>query len=122
MRQYISSIIGTLAVLMAVNAHANPQQSNRTPLLVNDEVKVWKTVIYPSKEQILTMHRHEHNRVVIALDSGKLKITDNKGKVHYLELQKDQAYFLTKDIPGELHTDENMSQHPINVVVIELNK
>lgn len=122
MRQYISSIIGTLAVLMAVNAHANPQQSNRTPLLANDEVKVWKTVIYPSKEQILTMHRHEHNRVVIALDSGKLKITDNKGKVHYLELQKDQAYFLTKDIPGELHTDENMSQHPINVVVIELNK
>lgn len=122
MPQYLSKILCTLSLLIAVNANADSQQSNRMPLLANDEVKVWKTVIYPSKEQILTMHRHEHNRVVVALDSGKLKITDNKGKVHYLELQKHQAYFLTKDVPGELHTDENVSPQPIKVVVIELNK
>lgn len=122
MRQYISGIFCACLMAVNVNANANTQQSNRTPLLANDEVKVWKTVIYPSKEQVLVMHRHEHNRVVIALDSGKLKITNNKSKVHYLELKKNQAYFLTKDVPGELHTDENVSPQPIKVIVIELNK
>ena len=30
------------------------------------------------------------------------------------------SYYLTKDAPKEFHTDENMSHHPVEVVVIEL--
>lgn len=66
------------------------------------------------------MHRHEYNRVVVAFDNGTLKITNDKGNVHYLRLEKEKAYYLTKDVLGELHVDKNISQHPIKVLVIEL--
>jgi beta-alanine degradation protein BauB len=122
MRHFNMIILGVVCFLITETSMANNQQSTRVPLLSNNEVKVWKTIIYPNKNQMLSMHRHEHNRVVVALDSGKLKIKNNKGKVHYLKLEQDKAYYLTKDIPGELHTDENVSGHPIKVVVIELNK
>lgn len=68
------------------------------------------------------MHRHDHDRVVVALTDGLLKIKNNKGGVHYFKLKKDTAYFFTKNPVDELHTDENMSQHPIKVMVIELIK
>jgi len=66
------------------------------------------------------MHRHEHDRVVVAFSDGLLKITNDKGKVHYLKLEKDKGYYLARDVPGELHSDENMSLRPIKVLVIEL--
>lgn len=122
MRRYITLILCLFSCLTTLNCNAKITQSTRIPLFENKEVNVWRTVIYPNKDQILKMHRHEHNRVVVALDSGKLKVTDNKGQVHYLELEKDKAYYLTKDAPNELHTDENVGHHPIKVVVIELNK
>ncbi|MDR3501079.1 MAG: hypothetical protein P4L79_00675 [Legionella sp.] len=110
----------TVLIFMLISYLAHANSTQRIPMLANDKVQVWKTLIYPNKEQILAMHRHEHNRVVVALDSGKLKVTNNKGEVHYLELEKDQAYYLHKDVPGELHTDENVSDHPIKVIVVEL--
>lgn len=116
---YLKPALLLSCYLLMTNAQA---QTQRIPLLNNEEVRVWKTIIYPNKEQILTPHRHDHNRVLIALDDGKLKITNNKGNSHYLVLKKEQAYYLAKDVPGELHTDENLSQHPIKVMVIELNK
>lgn len=121
MNQYIALV---LSLFLSITAFAKDTnlQTGRIPLLANQEVNVWKTIIYPKKEQILKMHRHDSNRIVVALDSGKLKITNNQGKVHYLELKKDEAYYLSKDIPGELHTDENISQHPIKVIVIELRQ
>lgn len=119
MDKYLQRILWITSLFLTSNTFA---ETHRTPLLSNEEVRIWKTVIYPNKNQTLAMHRHEHNRVVVALDNGKLKIKDNTGKVHYLELKKNQAYYLTKDVPGALHTDENVSKKPIEVVVIELNK
>jgi hypothetical protein len=94
--------------------------THRTPQFENAQVDVWKTVIYPSSHQRLQMHRHDNNRVLIAFDNGTLKITNDKGAVHYLKLEKNKAYYLTKETPGELHNDENISKHPIAVMVIEL--
>ncbi|WP_454782939.1 hypothetical protein [Legionella sp. WA2022007384] len=122
MRQYIIFILSTLAFLTSMDSYAEDQKTVRTPQLSNKEVSVWTTVIYPNKKHSLKMHRHEHNRVIVALDNGLLKVVNNKGKEHFLKLEKDKAYYLSKDVPGELHTDENMSNHPIKVVVIELNK
>lgn len=122
MRKYIIFILSILAFLTSINSYAEEQKTVRIPQLSNKEVSVWTTVIYPNKKQILKMHRHEHNRVIVALDNGLLKVVNNKGKEHFLKLEKDKAYYLSKDVPGELHTDENMSNHPIKVVVIELNK
>jgi beta-alanine degradation protein BauB len=100
---------------------AEPSLTQRIPLLSNEKVTVWKTIVYPNKNQTLKMHRHEHDRVVVALTDGTFKITNDKGKTHYLKLEKDKAYFLTKDIPGEFHQDENMTNHPIRVIVVELS-
>lgn len=68
------------------------------------------------------MHRHDYDRVIVALSNGLLKITNDKGKTHYLKLEKNKAYYLTKDPLHELHKDENMTKHPITVMVIELKR
>lgn len=120
MRNYIIMMLCVLAFFAAINSHADSKKTKRIPLFSNEEVNVWKTIIYPSKRQELKMHRHEYNRVAYTFDNGTLKITSDKGNVHYLKLEKDKAYYLTKDAPGELHVDENVSQHPIKVLVIEL--
>lgn len=115
-------IISALAALISHGAAASSAATHRTPQFSNDRVTAWETVIYPSQHQVLSMHRHEHDRVVVAFNDGILKITNDKDQTHYLSLKKDKAVYLTKDVPNELHSDENMSNHPIKVLVIELNK
>lgn len=102
--------------------YAEAAVTKRIPQFSNEKVTVWKSIIYPSKQQILKMHRHEHDRVLVSFDDGVLKVTNNKGEVHYLKLAKEKAYYLKKDIPGEVHTDENIGKHPIRVIVMELKK
>ena len=102
-------------------AHASKAVTTRIPAFSNHKVSVWETIIYPSAHQALKMHRHDHDRVVVALDNGVIKVTNKKGKTHLLKLSKNKAYYLPKDIPGELHNDQNMSAHPIRLFVIQLN-
>ena len=103
-------------------SHAAPALTTRIPQFSNAQVDVWKTIIYPTAGHALKMHRHEHDRVLVALESGTLKITNDNGKVHMLKLQKNKAYYLSRDIPNELHMDENITSHPIKVLVVELKK
>jgi beta-alanine degradation protein BauB len=112
------AIITFIFLMMALNAFAQ-SQTKRIPQFSNAEVNVWQTIIYPQHTQMLKMHRHQYNRIVVAFTDGTLKIVDNKNKVQYLKLQKKHAYYLTKDA---LHIDENMSSQPIKVLVIELKK
>lgn len=118
-----SLVMGSVfCMTMLSNVHADSQQTRRISQFSNESVRVWKTVIYPTKAHVLKMHRHDSDRVIVALDSGTLKITNDKKETHYLKLEKNKAYFLAKDKPYELHSDENMSHHPIKVMVIELNE
>lgn len=103
-------------------SHLYAQSTTRVPQFSNEKTNVWKTVIYPTSKQGLTMHRHDYNRVIVALSNGVLKITNDKGKIHYLKLEKNKAYYLTKDPLHELHKDENLTHYPITVMVIELKK
>jgi len=119
MRKILS---GMLLLGVTQFSHANEPTTTRIPHFANENVTVWETIIYPGKKQVLKMHRHENNRVLIAFDDGELKITNDKGQTHYLKLEKDKAYYLTKDIPGELHNDENTTDHPIKVMIIELKE
>lgn len=119
--QYRSIILAVFSFfLLGSISNATTSMTTRTPQFSNDKVSAWETVIYPGANQILKMHRHEHDRVVVAFSDGLLKITNDKGKVHYFKLEKNKAYFLTKDVPNELHKDQNMSSHPIKVLVVEL--
>ncbi len=119
-----STLICTLLLSFPIvnKCFSGSAETKRIPQFTNDAVTVWKTIIYPSKNQILKMHRHDHDRVVVALDDGLLKVTNDKSHEHLLRFEKNKAYYLTKDIPNELHKDENLTNHAIRVLVIELNK
>jgi hypothetical protein len=114
--------IKIMLILLALGSgvQAHTPTTKRDVQFSNQQVAVWRTIIYPASHQVLPMHRHDHNRVLVALTDGVLKITNDKGKVHYLSLKKDHAYYLTKDAPNEVHMDENVAHHPIKVMVIEL--
>lgn len=112
----------TSSVLFAIIVQPIYASTHRITQFSNDHVSVWKTIIYPSSNDSLEMHRHDHDRVVVALTDGLLKVTNDKGQVHYVKLVKDKAYYLTKNIPNELHSDQNVSSHPVKVMVIELKK
>ena len=111
---------GLILVSFSTLCLAYSGKTSRTEQLENSKVSVWKTVIYPSKQQTLSMHRHERDRVVVALTDGTLKIKNDKGNIHYFRLKKDHSYYLQKDVPNELHSDQNISGHPVKVIVIEL--
>ena len=96
------------------------KEAIRIPQLKNQQVAVWKTVIYPTKQSILKMHRHDKDRVIVALTDGILKVTNQAGQSHLMKLRKGQAYYFAKDPKNEQHTDLNISNNTIKVMVIEI--
>lgn len=122
MNKYWIAVFSFISLALTANVQAQVQATKRVEQFSNTQVNVWKTIIYPSAKKTLAMHRHENNRVLVALTDGLLKITNNHGKVHYLKLEKDKAYYLTKDVPNELHNDENVTDHTIKVIVVELKQ
>jgi len=83
----------------------------------NDKVKVWKTTIPPNDK--LKMHRHDHARVIVGLQGGKLEKIEETGEKSDLIFETGKAYWLEKDPVGELHGDINVSSKPVEVMVIE---
>lgn len=113
------SLIVILASGVAVLAQ-QATQTRREPQFENEDVKVWKSIIYPN--QPLTLHRHEHPRALIALAGGTMKIVKESGESHTLNWETGKAYWLTADPPGERHADVNEGKAPIEVIVVELQK
>jgi len=95
-----------------------PRTTVRTPQFDNESVRVWKTLIAPG--QPLTMHRHEHGRVIVALSSGTLRIVKESGESKTVTWEKGNAYWLPADPPGEKHGDLNDGPDPIEVMVVEM--
>lgn len=121
MQKCLNLFILSLVLFVTTLSYGQSPKTNRVTEFSNEKVNVWETTIYPGSSQTLKMHRHEHNRVLVAFDDGVLKIKNDKGKVHYLNLKKNKPYYLKKDVLGELHSDENTTNHAIKVLVIELN-
>ena len=88
------------------------------PQFENADVTVWKTILAPHER--LGMHRHEHGRVVVALEGGKLTLPQDDGGSRELVLETGKAYWLDADPPGKLHGDDNDSSHPLELMVIEM--
>ena len=109
------------ASLSLAAAVVNPQQGNQTqryPQFENTEVKVWKSVVMPNTP--LALHRHEHGRVIIALAGGTMKIVESGGRQEMHEWETGKAYWLPRNAPGEMHSDVNAGDKPIEVMVVEL--
>jgi quercetin dioxygenase-like cupin family protein len=93
--------------------------SRREAQFENSQVSVWKSVIMP--KQPLTLHRHDHGRVLVALTDGQLKVVDKNGKVlDTFNLKAGKAMWLGVDPPGQMHADVNDGPRPVEVIVVQL--
>ena len=95
-------------------------QTQRIPQFENEDVKVWKSVVVPNAP--LTMHRHEHGRVIIALRGGTMKIVEQGGSSEPHVWETGKAYWLPANAPKTMHADMNAGDQPIEVMVVEMKK
>ena len=94
-----------------------PTATHRTPQFENDHVKVWRTLILPN--QPLSPHRHEHGRVINALKGGTISIAEVDGTSETQVWETGKAYWLPANPPGTMHSDVNLGDEPIEVMVVE---
>ena len=107
----------------AVGTYLLAQQAlvtQRFPQFENDDVKVWKSVIYPGAP--MNPHRHEHKRVLIPIEGGTINLVQTDGKVETQQWETGKAYWFTKTPPNTMHSDVNPGTKPIVVMVVELKK
>ena len=113
--------LAIIAILLAVSAgqsldHSSPTQ--RVPQFENSHVKVWKSTIVPNAP--LPLHRHDHGRVIIALQGATMKIEDQSGTSETHVWETGKAYWLPANPPNTMHRDVNMGDRPIEVMVVEV--
>ena len=118
--RHVVMMILVLAAVGVVRSQNGVTQTQRFPQFENENVKVWKSVVMPNAP--LTMHRHEHPRVIIALNGGTMKIVDSQGKSEEHVWETGKAYWLPMNPPGTMHADVNAGDKPIEVMVVELEK
>lgn len=116
----ISFVLGVLLGTGIVRSQQSAAGTQRIVQFENDDVKVWKSVVVPNAP--LTMHRHEHGRVIIALKGGTMKIVEQSGGSEAHVWNTGQAYWLPANAPGTTHADVNAGDQPIEVMVVELKK
>lgn len=109
------ALLGGAFVLLAQQA-----TSQRIPQFENEEVKVWKSVVLP--HQPLTLHRHDHPRVVVALTGGTMSFVDSGGAKEEHIWEAGKAYWLPAMPPGAMHSDVNVGDKPLEVMLIELER
>jgi hypothetical protein len=108
-----------LALFAAIRSQTQTQ-TQRFQLIQNDDVKVWRSLVLPNSP--LTMHRHDHPRVIIPLQGGTMNIVDQSGAKEAHVWEKGKAYWLPANPPNTMHADVNAGDKPIEVVVVELQK
>ena len=74
------------------SAAQSAAQTQRVPQFENEDVKVWRSLVLPN--QPLTMHRHDHPRVIIALKGGTMKIVEQDGASETHVWETGKAYWL----------------------------
>ena len=116
----ISFVLGVLLGAGIVRSQQNAAGTQRIVQFENDDVKVWESVVVPNAP--LTMHRHEHGRVIIALKGGTMKIVEQSGGSEAHVWNTGKAYWLPANAPGTTHADVNAGDQPIEVMVVELKK
>ena len=109
-----------LAAAGVIHSQQSLSQTQRFPQFENDDVKVWRSVVLPN--QPLTMHRHDHPRVIIALSGGTMKIVTENGPTETHAWETGKAYWLPANPPNTRHADVNAGEKPIEVMVVELEK
>jgi beta-alanine degradation protein BauB len=119
--KYILVAIVTMAATITVlRSQEAPAKTQRIPQFENEDVKVWKSIVMPNAP--LTMHHHDHPRVIIALSGGTMKLVDSTGTSETHVWDTGKAYWLPANPPNTTHADVNTGDKPIEVMVVELEK
>jgi beta-alanine degradation protein BauB len=122
MNRIVTHTILVVAMLLvpfsAICLEGTDMQTQRFPQFENEDVKVWKSVIMPDAP--LAMHRHEHPRVIVALQGGTMKIVEQNGPTEEHIWKTGKAYWLPANQPNTVHADVNAGTKPIEVIVVEL--
>lgn len=114
-------VVGVLILFGAlgvVRSQQSASQTQRFPQFENDDVRVWKSVVMPNVP--LTLHRHDHPRVIIALSGGTMNIVEQGGATEKHVWETGKAYWLPANPPNTMHADVNAGDKPIEVMVVEL--
>jgi len=115
------SVFVTAMLLIPVgsmHSEGTDMQTQRFPQFENEDVKVWKSVIAPDAP--LAMHRHDHPRVIIALQGGTMKVVEQNGPTEEHVWETGKAYWLPANPPNTVHADVNAGDKAIEVMVVEL--
>ena len=110
-----------LFLLLAAFTQGSPDpgsDTERIPQFENEHVKVWRSVISPNAP--LPLHRHEHGRVIVALQGGIMKIEEQTGASETQVWETGKAYWLPANPPNTMHRDINAGDRPIEVMVVEI--
>ena len=116
---FVTLFFITYSMLFSQSSSA-PVSAQRTPQFENENVAVWKTVVPPNAP--LTMHTHQHPRVVIALTGGTMKVVYEDGTSEMHNWETGKAYWLPTSEGLKRHADVNTGSKPIEVMVVELKK
>lgn len=110
--------VGFTAGVVVVRSQESAVQTRRFPQFQNDSVHVWRSLVLPNAP--LTMHRHEHGRVIIPLQGGTMNIVQQSGPTETHVWEAGKAYWLPANTPGTMHADVNAGTKPIEVMVVEV--
>lgn len=114
----LSFALATLPLALAASSSSPAPETRRVPQLENAHVKVWKSVILP--HQPLPPHHHDHGRVIVAIQGGTMKIAETSGASDTQVWETGKAYWLSANAPGTMHSDVNIGDKPIEVMVVEV--
>lgn len=111
-------VLSALLIAMTETSAVPTAQTGRIPQFENAHVKVWKSTVLPN--QPLPPHRHDHGRVIVAMQGGTMKVADVSGPSETHVWETGKAYWLPANPPGTMHTDVNTGDKPIEVMVVEI--
>jgi len=104
------AILGVLliAAVSLIHSQQSATQTPRMPQFENEDVRVWKAVVLPN--QPLTIDRHDHPRVIIALPGGTMKIVDQSGAEERHVWKTGKAYWLPANPPNTKPAEVNSGE------------
>lgn len=110
----VALVVGSVSVLTAQDA-AKVDATHYKVMSENTEVRILHVHYGPHEKSV--MHTHP-DAVVVSLTGGKTMFHFADGKTQVVEMKPGDAMFT----PHTVHLPENVSDHPMDAVLIELKR
>ena len=111
---FLSVAVGCVPAVMAQDA-AKVDPSHYKIVTENAQVRVLRVHYGPHEKSV--MHSHPDG-VIVFLDGGKVKFTYPDGKSEIRDMKPGEAQYT----PHTVHLPENVSDKPMDAVLVELKK